>query len=706
MEPSTQTSNYDDPQVAAQAANLTKAIFQHESGMDYNAVGDAGTSHGAGQWQPATWKAQAQDVLGDANAPMTQANQSVVAQGTIRKLIKSGKNAAQIAAIWNSGSDENWENKVGTTSINGQQVKYNVPQYVKSVTDLYQQYRGGDNSSPTQGYQPPAQAGQQPLSSAPVQGYAPPQAPQQTQAPAVAQPSTDPSGGFLSGLQEDLQGTNPESAGTQLENTAKGLGNFLFPIVGDVKNDLTGQNNKSALQQVGDAGLSALGFIPGLGEGADAARLGIEGGADAVKGAGLVGKLTGTIGKNAVVGYGAGTASNLSNGQSIGQALTPQASNIGGAFLGGSAAGILGKLAQKSGDQAVIDKLEKVYGDAFGATKTGIKASSKIVGRGADAPETFLAHAGIAPETDEVNGRTVFKTGEDSATYRAIQSRASALTDLRDKLIDSADTSDLGDGMSMEHTGSSLSDLKNEAIAQANKTFMGKERAVAVNHLNDEFDALSQQFGTNDVSLKQLNSVKKYFQGNTNFDQTRPSTITSANKLAAGVTKTAVETDAEKAGIPGIGGLNNMIRQHLDFLNTEGKKGLLDKLNGQTVKGGRLGTYVREGIGAGIGGTAGKVLGGGPIGEIGGILAGGVVGHHLAKIEQLLSVGGPRMAARLGKIAQEDPQAVQELLAIIKEKGIQAQEGLVAPSLVPKNKPTGLVGNLITKGAARAGAAL
>ncbi len=52
--------NPNDPDVIA----LSKAIIQHESGGDFNAVGDAGTSHGAAQWQPATWKAQAHDVLG------------------------------------------------------------------------------------------------------------------------------------------------------------------------------------------------------------------------------------------------------------------------------------------------------------------------------------------------------------------------------------------------------------------------------------------------------------------------------------------------------------------------------------------------------------------------------------------------------------------------------------------------------------------
>lgn len=154
--PSTQASNLNDPVIAQQAKNLTKAIFQHESKMNYNAVGDAGTSHGAGQWQAPTWKAQAQDILGDANAAMTPDNQSVVAQGTIRKLISQGKNAAQIAAIWNSGSDTGWENKVGTTTINGQQIHYNVPQYVKDVTDLYQQNKAQSGSAG--GLTPVAQA--------------------------------------------------------------------------------------------------------------------------------------------------------------------------------------------------------------------------------------------------------------------------------------------------------------------------------------------------------------------------------------------------------------------------------------------------------------------------------------------------------------------------------------------------------------------
>lgn len=135
----------NDPDVIA----LSKAIFQRESGGDFNAVGDAGTSHGAGQWQAPTWKSQAKDVLGNENAPMTPDNQKAVIQVTIAKRKAEGLNPAQIAAEWNSGKTRGWENHVGTTTINGQQIHYDTPKYVKDVTELYHQYKG--QSSPQNG---------------------------------------------------------------------------------------------------------------------------------------------------------------------------------------------------------------------------------------------------------------------------------------------------------------------------------------------------------------------------------------------------------------------------------------------------------------------------------------------------------------------------------------------------------------------------
>lgn len=320
--------NPNDPDVIA----LSKAIIQHESGGDFNAVGDAGTSHGAAQWQPATWKAQAQDILGDPNAKMTPENQKAVIAGSIAKDKASGLNPAQIAAKWNSGQPDNWENKIGTTTINGQQIKYNVPQYVKSVTDLYQQYKG-------QGGAP-----DQPQGAGALPGYPAPPVAQPYAPPTPVAPGASQNGGIMSDLQNDISGTSTKSAGGQALDAAKGIGNFLFPIVGDVYHDFKGDSQKTFLQQAGDTALSALPFIPGLGELGEGAR-GVEAGAEginAVAKSGLLGKLAGsTVAKGAGVGYGAGVASSLSQGDSIGQSLTPNVNNISGAVLGGAAPAVL-----------------------------------------------------------------------------------------------------------------------------------------------------------------------------------------------------------------------------------------------------------------------------------------------------------------------------------------------------------------------------
>lgn len=119
--------------------NLAKAIRQKESGGNFDAVGDNGTSRGAYQWQESTWKQHAKEVLGDENAQMTPSNQNAVAYAVMKKDKDNGLNPAQIAAKWNSGSPYNWENKIGYNSRVG--VNYNVPKYVKDVTDLYQQMK-------------------------------------------------------------------------------------------------------------------------------------------------------------------------------------------------------------------------------------------------------------------------------------------------------------------------------------------------------------------------------------------------------------------------------------------------------------------------------------------------------------------------------------------------------------------------------------
>jgi hypothetical protein len=150
--------------------NLAKAIRDKESGGDYGAVGDVGTSTGAFQFQPDTWKQYAGDILGDQNAPMTKQNQNAVTYGKLKQFKDRGMNAAQSAAAWNAGEgralDGSWTTHVGQTHINGTVVKYNTPQYVKDVMERYQQYKNGfvtnpsDQQTPSTSEQTPTDSGQ------------------------------------------------------------------------------------------------------------------------------------------------------------------------------------------------------------------------------------------------------------------------------------------------------------------------------------------------------------------------------------------------------------------------------------------------------------------------------------------------------------------------------------------------------------------
>ena len=651
-QPQQTTDGPQDPQVLT----VVKTIRKLEGGDYENRTGDNGSSAGAYQWNndnkplapgelPSHWKSAAGQYLGDPNAPMTRENQNKVAYSQVAAYKAQGLSPIEIDALWNGAHKD---------AATGKYVHNSSTRATQFQQALQEQIGQGGTQS-NYSYNP------KPFSSNPGQfNFSGEAAPAQTGDPQNP--------GFFKGLQEDITGTNPQSIPTQLMNTAKGAGNFLFPIVGDVYHDVKGDSSKTGLQQVGDAALSALPFIPGLGEGGLAAKAGTA----------------------AALGYGAGTAANLSQGQSIGKAITPQLSNVGGAVLGGGTAGVLSKL----GGNDPISKMESAYADALGATKTGVRAASKVTGRGETAPAKFLSSSGLPPETAEVNGRRIFTTGEDSQTYQTLQKRANDLTQLRDDLIDSTPSD----------SKVSLNALQGTALQQTSKDFIGTERAQVQSHINKEFNILKTQFGGDSVTLKDLNTIKKYFQGNTNFDTTRPSTITEANKMVSSLVRQNVEKHAENSGIPGIGDLNKLIRQHLDYLNTDGKKGILDKLNGQVVKGGRIGTHVKEVVGGGIGGALGGTLGGGPIGEAGGAIAGSIGGNMVSKLLQHFAVGGPGFASKIEKLSQEDPQLVQQLQAIL-EKRTGKIGGMIAPQ-VSNSAKSGLIPSLITKGAARVGAGL
>lgn len=142
-------------QLDPQAVRLMKAIRQKESGGNYKAVGDAGTSTGAFQYQKETWKRYAKETLGDENALQDKANQNKVTYTKIKKWKDSGWSPEEIAAAWNAGEGRArngaWKTNVGTTTINGQKIAYDTPKYVNDVISYAKKFKlEEEGQTPTQ----------------------------------------------------------------------------------------------------------------------------------------------------------------------------------------------------------------------------------------------------------------------------------------------------------------------------------------------------------------------------------------------------------------------------------------------------------------------------------------------------------------------------------------------------------------------------
>lgn len=604
--------NPNDPDVIA----LTKAIFQHESGGDYNAVGDAGTSHGAGQWQPATWKGEAKDILGDENAPMSKDNQRAVAQASIAKDKAAGLNPAQIAAKWNSGSPDGWENKIGTTTINGQQIKYNVPQYVKSVTDLYQQYKGQGTADTQSGYNP------KPFSN--------PETPGQFDFTGTQDKPTDASGGFLSGLSEDLHGTNPNSLGDQLENTAKNVGNFFLPSVGDAYHDIKGDSTKTGLQQLGDAGTSALTLataIPGIGEGIIGAKAALLGG-KAAEGADVAAKagggLLGAVGKNAALGAGFGASGALGAGDTDPTKIAESTA------LGAGTGGLLG-----------------AAGNAI-ASKVGEMGAGTAEGR-------------LGAQTNRL--KTLSKAYKDNSrgTTNPIQTlkENNMLSQLK---VDGSSKVDASALTNPQNTGS-IDNLIEDHSGQASELVKNMQGTVPINDMQDEvLKAVANNPAIRDTGgvSKAQAEVKRIFADLQNsYGEDLP--YQAIDNIRAGMNR--VYDPAERDVARTIGDLARDYLYNGDGANAALKSAManeaelirarnfVEKLHGTTVPGGQLGKYFHELIGAGVGGAAGSFFG--PLGGAVGAGAGSFAADKASAFSQgnYFNPIGARVGGALQKAA-------------------------------------------------------
>lgn len=674
------------PKIDPTALALSRSIRQVESNGNYNAVGDNGKSHGAYQFNGDNFQQWAKQ-YGLDPSDTSETNQDHVAYSRIKEMLDEGTPPSQVAARWN-----------GATYSNGQYQAIN-PAYVDKVKRAYQQQASRANGLGALTPKPSQEGVSPSLGSGQV---------------AVQQPKE----GFLDHL-----------ASGNILGVAKDVTNFAFPIVGDIYHDIQGKPDKSILQQAGDLGLSALWFLPfgdiaeGLGAGvkgvtalgeagaaADAVKageaiamggktaLGADIATPAITGIGKIGSkiapAAGGIGAGLVGGYAGDISSNLSQGKTDASVLKPGLGTALGGGIAGAGLGASSLYKKFLGEQEVVSRVQQAYEDAFGATKTGIQKGSSIEARSGTSPGEFLANAGIPPETQEINGRRVFTTGPDSGTYQAIQQRAEALTNLRDMAIAKSGATN------------NFNDLRIRMLAKAEQDFSGSSLEAARSQINKEMDALARdpkyRVGADgNMSAADTTKMKSYLGQQAKFDTATPSNVRDTFRTMSGVAKDAVEETAQKSDVPSIKTMNRLIQQHLDFLDTNGKKGLLSRLNGQTLKGGRLGKYVYETIGGLAGEGASNALGGGLVGNIAGPILGSIAGSKVSQFMQKLAAGGPFSAATLGRMATEDPEIVQQFLEYIGSKGgeriaptvrpLQQTAGGLLSGFAKKKSPAGLI---------------
>lgn len=552
-----------------------------------NAIGDQGTAAGVGQWSnqvngipqslqkgqvPINFQNDAKQ-YGLNPSDFSLENQKKVLYGEIASGKKAGLTPEQILSKHNSGDPNKYLNPATSTG-SGPVGAYNVADYVKRGMAAAQQYAQTKKGN---GYVTPP---------APIQ-------PQDQQAPA--QTSGDPLGGFLQGLIEDATGTNPESIGTQLENTAKGVGNFLLPSVGDAYHDVTGTNTKTGLQQLGDLGTSALGVASIL-PGTDAIADPLEAARGADVGAGLVGKtLASNTAKNAALGAGYGISGAVGNGdtnlQSIGENAALGAA--GGGILG-KAGDVVGDAVAKKASQGAGGRLEQLNDKLVTVGNAFDKNSTKTTN-----PIKTLVDNGLTKDLKVVDGKVnidALTNGERTGSI--------------DNLIDqhSSQASDL---VKTLKGGVPIEEFKNELISAAEKN-------------PDIVNAGKVDSAEADIN-RRMASYKRSF-GEVIPYQAIDGIRTAMNKVWSPdeVDVTRSIGDTARDYLYNGDGTNDAIKSAMANESELIKaRNYVEKLKNRNVKGGQLQKYLADLGGVGVGGAVGKMFG--PVGEgVGGLLGGAV----------------------------------------------------------------------------------
>ena len=115
--------------------NLLKTLRIVESSERYHVCGGSG-EYGAYQFMPGTWAIYSYMFFGELLDIKIPENQDKVARLKIQRFVNKGYSDVDIAALWNSGTKDNWETRIG---VNSAGVAYSVPAYIEKFINILRQ---------------------------------------------------------------------------------------------------------------------------------------------------------------------------------------------------------------------------------------------------------------------------------------------------------------------------------------------------------------------------------------------------------------------------------------------------------------------------------------------------------------------------------------------------------------------------------------
>lgn len=701
-----------DPKVL----KVVRALRTVESGGSkdpYNQYGDNGKSLGAYQWNngqmplakgelPVNWKSDAQQFLGDANAPMTPGNQNKTMYLKVKARKDAGMMPDEIAALHNGAKKgkngryeyvnpeygQKFRNALGSSTSSGviesaqpaleqpQSTKFDVPGM--SRTPEQQAIRQENARQAMVDSQLEARKANNPFKilkdtilGIPKTMFNMPAALGKTLGESLAAPK----------VADDIEQANQLQGDSQfrmlkeIQRVEQGGGDAtrLKQIFNQQKNtesvaDIAPSINKSNSQVMGEIGGTAIDLLT-AGYGSKLLPKGMTG-----KLATKAGTLLDRTGLGAVSPELSAIASQQAKGlftkQGIGNVLEGAslgyASDVAQGLGGGRGEDSMGKAAFAPGLGTLLGAGIPAIAETSQSFKNKLNIDNQIdelhdswneLYSGTKRRAKKMAQADRVTELKNryTTGRTPTRVLAEDGVIPKIKDTGFDTVEQAEKYRDSI--SPLNDAnkaalTELDKTGAviDLNQAEQKAIAAVltQKNIDSGDADGLVNEVTSAFKSLREWHG-NEIPLSKADGIKTARAGKVAFDSTRPFKKTGNYEVSKAL-RLAIEDKARSLGAEDVAQLNREIGDKLDAVK------FLEDIHGERAKGGRLGKYVGAMIGSTLGST--------PLGKILGAFGGDMFANLLISN----SVAGPVKRLLLKDLQRKNPQAYTKTIQWLKSR--------------------------------------